>query len=506
MPPGDRLIVNEKLGKMPFNFIPPRFDGRKSGPFQTREKELEEIRSTLLPSQGCPSLQSHRCFLITGLGGAGKTELAFQFVTNFEKHFDAVFFLLANSESRLCEQYSTIALDLGLVDPSDTTDNQELCAETFRTWLADPVKAPLETQEAQTLVKWLLVFDNAEDPAVIRKFWPGGQSGSILLTTRNPRLASPELSIAGKMRLQGFSTVEGAQLLRRCAQDEKADDSRTEADAEAIVEWIQGLPLTIDRLGRLMRYNHLSVSKFRKICPMKSDVYGRLYNVDEKDGSLATVWGLNELYERQKDTFALLSLLAMLDPECIEDRTLKPRLNSLNADGSAMTLPQYTAYRTQLTDTPLIEVDRDTQAVSINRVVQDVTRSMAVCHGFAATAFNDAVNRVAEQWPFLNRNYKTGSATKVERWKDCHRTYRHILHLMVVHAELASLAVSSLAITELIELLLEAAQYVKTRHSLRLSIETNIAADIEWNAASLTKQPPCSMLPKNSTSFEDLTP
>lgn len=350
--------------KLPFNFIPPRFDGQKSKYFQPREKELEEIRSTILPSQGCPGLQNHRSFLITGLGGAGKTELAFKFVTDFEKQFDAVFFLIADSESRLSEQYSTIASDLGLVDSSDTT-NQELCAETFRTWLGDPVNGALETQEAKTLVNWLLVFDNAEDPEVIKRFWPGGQSGSILLTTRNPLLASPELSITGKMQLKGFSTVDGAHLLRFRAQDEKAHDLRTEADAEAIVEWVQGLPLAIDQLGRIMYCEPLSVSKFREIHPTKSDLHGRLYKVDESDGSLATIWGLNELYERQKYTLALLSLVAMLDPECIEDRTLKPRPTSLVADRSTAAMTQYIANRKRLAETSLIEVDRDTQVVSI---------------------------------------------------------------------------------------------------------------------------------------------
>lgn len=499
MPPGGKSMVNEKRVKLPFNFVPPRLHGQKSKYFQPREKELEEIRSTILPSQGRQGHQSHRGFLITGLGGTGKTELALQFVTEFEKQFHAVFFLIANSETRLSEQYSTIALDLGLVDSSDTT-NQELCAETFRNWLGDPAKGAPETPEARTLVNWLLVFDNAEDPAVIRKFWPGAKSGSVLLTSRNPLLASPELSISGKMQLQGFSTVDGANFLRFRAQDEKPKDLRTEADAEAIVQWVQGLPLAIDQLGRIMRCEHLSVSKFREMYPTKSDLYGRLHKVDEDGESLATVWALNELYERQKDTLALLSLVAMLDPECIEDRTLKPRPTSLNADGSAMTLPQYTAYRERLADTSLIEVDQDTQEVSIPRVVQDVTRDMAVRHGFAASAFNDAVNRVAEQWPFLNRDYKTGSATNVERWEECHRTYRHIRHLMDVHAELTARAVSSLASTELIELLLEAAQYVKTRNSLGLSIETNIYTDIEWNAASVTKQSPSSMLPKKLTS------
>lgn len=445
--------------KLPFNFFPARLNGRESKYFQPREKELEEIRSTMLPSQGFPSLLNHRSFLITGLGGAGKTELAFNFVTKFKKQFDAVFFLIADSESRLSEQYSTIAFDLGLVESSDTS-NQELCADTFRTWLGHPVKGAPETQEAKTLVNWLLVFDNAENSEVVKKFWPGGQHGSILLTTRNPLLASHELFITGKMQLKGLSTLDGAQFLRFRAQDEKANDFRTEADAEAIVEWVQGLALAIDQLGRIMYHEHLPISKFREIYPTKSDLYGRLYKVDENDGNLVTVWALNGLYERQKDTFALLSLVAMLDSECIEDRTLKPRPTNLNADGSPEGLPQYIAYRKHLTDTSLIEVDRDTQEVSIHRVVQDVTRDMAVRHGFAASAFNNAVNRVAEQWPFLNRNYKTGSATKADRWEECHRAYRHILRLMEVHAELTALAVSSLASTELIELLLEAAQYV----------------------------------------------
>ena len=460
MPPGGRFIVSEKLVKLPFAFIPPRLHGRKLKYFQPREKELEEIRSIIFPSQGCQGLQKHRSFIITGLGGAGKTELAFEFVTKFGKQFDAVFFLIADSESRLSEQYSTIAFDLGLVDSSDIT-NQALCVETFRTWLGDPVNGAPETQEAKTLLNWLLVFDNAEDPEVIKKFWPGGQSGSILLTTRNPLLASPELSITGKMQLQGFSTVDGAQFLRFCAQDEKPNDLRTAADAEAIVEWVQGLSLAIHQLGRIMDCEHLSVSKFREIHPTKSDLYGRLCKVDGNGGSLTTVWALNELYECQKDTLALLSLVAMLNPECIEDRILKPRPTSVNADGSAMAIPQYIAYRTRLTETSLIEVDGDTEVVTIHRIVQDVTRDMAVRYGFAASTFNDAVKRVAEQWPFLNRNYKTGSATKVGRWKECHRTYRHILHLMDVHAELTALAVGSLASTELIELLLEAAQYVK---------------------------------------------
>ena len=35
---------------------------------------------------------------------------------------------------------------------------------------------------------WLLVFDNAEDSSTIRKFWPAGNRGAIIVTSQNPEL------------------------------------------------------------------------------------------------------------------------------------------------------------------------------------------------------------------------------------------------------------------------------------------------------------------------------
>ena len=329
IPPGGRFIINEELLKLPFNFIPLRFNGRESKYFQPREKELQQIRSCIFPSQNDPFSPNSRSFLISGLGGVGKTELAFRFVNESREHFDAIFFLIADSESRLSEQYSTIACDLGLIEPSDK-NNQELCSETFRTWLGDPVKGAPQAQEAKVLIKWLLVFDNAESIDVIQKFWPGPGHGSILLTSRNPLLASSELNIDRAIQLEGLSTDDGARLLRIQAKDTEPDDLRTEADSKAIVEWVQGLPMAIDQLGRIIYNDRLSVSQFRKFYRTKSDVYSRLYKGHRTDENLGTAWALNWMYDRQKDTFALLSLVSLLDPESIDHRILKPRPQSLN--------------------------------------------------------------------------------------------------------------------------------------------------------------------------------
>lgn len=84
-----------------------------------------------------------------------------------------------------------------------------------------------------------------------------------------------------------------------------------------------------------------------------------------------------------------------------------------------MTMSQHIAHRKHLADTSLIEVSRDDQNVGVHRIVQDVMKDMTVRYGFAASAFKDAINRVADQWHFLNRNYVTGSATRVDRWEEC---------------------------------------------------------------------------------------
>lgn len=174
----------------------------------------------------------------------------------------------------------------GLIHHLNET-NQELCSETFRTWLSDPVKRAPEGQKIQTLVKWLLVFDNAEEPEVIKKFWPCGPHGSILLTVSRSAFDS-QLIYNGTMRLEGLPTADGALLLRHCAQDNNLDDLRTEADSMAIVEWVQGLPLAVEQLGRIIYHNHLSISRFRETHQTKRALDTGLYKRDNDYDVLVT--------------------------------------------------------------------------------------------------------------------------------------------------------------------------------------------------------------------------
>lgn len=153
--------------------------------------------------------------------------------------FEAVFWLTADWEARLTEDYANIATELSLISVSESV-NRALACETFRTWLGDPVRGATQNQEAKNLVKWLLVFGNAEDSNTIRKFWPGGSHGSIVVTTRNPRPSGNDRPFGGKLSLTGLATTSAAQLLRHCADDERPYDEQTTVDATESVGWFQG--------------------------------------------------------------------------------------------------------------------------------------------------------------------------------------------------------------------------------------------------------------------------
>ncbi|ROW15424.1 hypothetical protein VPNG_02302 [Cytospora leucostoma] len=360
IPPGGKYIINEKIVELPVRFIPPGLTFRDPKYFQPRPKEMNEISEHVFPKllSGTGHPLPTR-ILIYGLGGVGKTDLSLKFVADFGDRFDAVFFLIADSRIRVMEQYSKFATYLGLVEEMEKS-NQELCTEAFKCWLVDPIKGAPESPEARTTVKWLLVLDNTADSDILEEFMPASDNGTAVITTRNSVLAHPSITITLRINLRGFGLHDGAQLLRFCAEDNKADDLTTQKDAECLVNWLGGLPITIQQLGRIIYSEHLTVSRFLEVYPTKSALYARL-DMEENDHNLVTLWALNTIHERQHDTFELLCLIALLDPECIEHHLLCPQTAEIIAGASTCSQPNYFASRKHLANVSLIEVSRDNQ-------------------------------------------------------------------------------------------------------------------------------------------------
>jgi hypothetical protein len=73
--------------------------------FTPRPAELETLEDSLLPS----CVLRRRVFILHGLGGIRKTQLALEFARSHRNHFSAVFWLDGSDQDTLNENLSTVA-------------------------------------------------------------------------------------------------------------------------------------------------------------------------------------------------------------------------------------------------------------------------------------------------------------------------------------------------------------------------------------------------------------
>ncbi|KAJ7190149.1 hypothetical protein GGX14DRAFT_606513, partial [Mycena pura] len=106
-------------------------------------------------------------YLFYGLGGSGKTQLALKFISQSGSQFSDMFLVDTSSTETIDASLKSVAIMKSI----GTTAKDALL------WLTS------------THDKWLLLFDNADDPRMNLNIWlPQCNHGNIIITSRNPEL------------------------------------------------------------------------------------------------------------------------------------------------------------------------------------------------------------------------------------------------------------------------------------------------------------------------------
>jgi hypothetical protein len=223
-------ITSVPMQQEPPNPLPPVWNvPPRSAVFSGRDELLGQVR------QGVKTGSPVAVQALHGLGGVGKTLLAVEFAHRFAGDYDLVWWVNAEQPELVPEQIASLAVAAALVS-GDTPI---------------PPAAEAARRHLRGTDRWLLVFDNAEDPVAIRPLLPEGP-GHVLITSRN--LAWSEVAVP--VEIDVFTRPESVQLLTRQAT------MLTGQEADTIADRLGDLPLAIAQAAGMLAGTNMSAGEY----------------------------------------------------------------------------------------------------------------------------------------------------------------------------------------------------------------------------------------------------
>ncbi|KIX06815.1 uncharacterized protein Z518_04791 [Rhinocladiella mackenziei CBS 650.93] len=282
--------------------------------FVGRKAELQDIEEHF--TSRVPD--GPRIIIISALGGQGKSQIALEYCRRMKPVYKGLFWVNASFKYTAKRSFSEVAKALGqpVVDSESEDDQVQFVCDTLAEWED----------------RWLMVFDNYDDPdnfGEVMDFIPHGTEGDVLFTSR-----CQDLDRLGEtINIPPLATDDGVALLLRSFRGVDVEKHRPEA--EKIVKRLGGLALAIDQAAAYIRYRRLSVGDLRgfvelyeeqreKILTHTPDrfweygVFGKEKEAREKALSAFTTWEMSfqqlcQKYEKIADAVArFLTLSAFL--------------------------------------------------------------------------------------------------------------------------------------------------------------------------------------------------
>jgi tetratricopeptide (TPR) repeat protein len=320
--------------------------------FVGRESWLETLRQTLT-RDGLVGVVA-----VQGLLGVGKTQLAIEYASRHARDYDLVWWIPCEDMEAAHAAMADLAARIGIApaEGADTRDYGELFDVLRR---------------RQRFARWLLIFDNVDEPEDIRSLMPP-LPGDILVTTRSNRWeASADL-----LELDVFEREESMQFLRRRMREFTAES------AHLLAKGVGDLPLLLEHAVE----SRVTVDAY--LARLAAEPLSLLDDQPaDYHATIASVWRMvvDQLRANAPDALDLLCCLAFFGTDPIPRESLERGSHVTDVSIHAMLCDpiRLAGAIARLRRAGLLRMPAPTRNLAMHRVTQGVVRDLIAKSGAA---------------------------------------------------------------------------------------------------------------------------
>ncbi|MEU1214133.1 FxSxx-COOH system tetratricopeptide repeat protein [Streptomyces sp. NPDC005791] len=327
---------------------PPRNPG-----FTGRSLVLERMRDQLGGGMAVVLPQPQTLY---GLGGVGKTQVALEYVHRFMADYDLVWWISSEQTDDVIAGLAELAVRLGAQGGDDMAAASQEAVDLLRRGVPSD--------------RWLLVFDNADDPERLRRYFPQGGSGHILVTSRNQAWSQH----GDALPVDVFLREESIEHLQRRAP------GLSEEDAAQVATAVGDLPLAVEQAAAWIAETATPIDTYLEQLARQAPEVLALNQPAGYPQPVAATWNISieRLKERSPAAVRLLQLCAFFAPEPISANLLysKEMIEALKPyDSSLQEKLVLGRVIREIGRFALAKVDQVSNSIQVHRLVQAVIRA-----------------------------------------------------------------------------------------------------------------------------------